>query len=49
MRAPGWLDMKMVGVKDGRMMVNIRARTWHPGYWWFVLRTLVKAARGNSA
>ena len=49
MRIPDWMETKMAGVEDGHMMVNIRVRIWHPGFWWFALRKRVAIAVHNRA
>jgi hypothetical protein len=41
MKAPGWLVMERPRVEGGSIVFDTRVRTWHPGFWWFALRTIV--------
>ena len=46
MKPPGWMVMDPPRLwekaPDGEsVIVNIRIRRWHPGFWWFVFETLV--------
>ena len=39
-RFPGWLKPKETAVTDGRAVIRLRVRTWHPSYWRAVWRWL---------
>lgn len=41
----GWLLIDDGGVVDGQMMMTIRVRAWHPGYWLFVARAYYDVRR----
>ena len=39
---PGWMKCEGVEVVDGVPHHIFRVRYWHPGFWVFVMRELVK-------
>lgn len=42
MRLPRWGFFKYTTVRRGdELVVETTVRRWHPGWWWFVVRTVV--------
>lgn len=47
MKQSNWLRVRYVGVGDGCLIYDVSVRTWHPGFWLFVLRTLWRSYRSK--
>lgn len=37
----GWLVIEREHVSNGQLVLDVRVRLWHPGFWWVAVRTLL--------
>lgn len=42
-KLPSWMAGKVTVDEAGRIVMDVRIRTWHPGWWFFFGRALLEA------
>lgn len=43
-KLPGWMIIENQEIKDGRLVLDIRIRRWHPGFWLMYWKSAIRTS-----
>jgi hypothetical protein len=46
-KLPYWMGAESI-IENGMLVINMRPRRWHPGYWWVVIKALYRSVIGGQ-